>query len=357
MFWNLHIKDTTRGPPALAFSFSSFFFFSCGKTNIYHKNMHAIGIDMSKLTFHAAFNEETVIVFKNSREGIAAFFEQATSRGAVREEATIGVEATGAYHLLLCRQARVSGWRIVVINPLETYHVIRAQSLRKVKTDRKDAIAIRKMVLLGHGYLFTDTDEALALKALVVERQGLVAMRRDTKTRMEAHAAKQHAVAIALHDSFSAILTTIQAEIHAIEKLFSLYESDTQTLLASIPGIGVATAAMLVAYVGDINRFSSPEKLVAYIGLDCRVHESGTSIKGKGYISKRGNAHLRFILWNAAFIARQRNPELKAYFMKKKGEGKHYASALCAVERKLIHLIYAVWKRGTPYEPRISPAT
>jgi transposase len=273
-------------------------------------------------------------------------------RSSEHKEITIGVEATGAYHLLLCTQARRSGWPIVVINPLETYHVIKAQSLRKVKTDRKDALAIRKMVALGHGYPFLDTDTMLALKALVTEREGLVAMRAMTKHRMEAHAAKQHAIAFVLHDSFSEILAALRKEIREIEKLFTLYEPATQTLLRSIPGVGIFTAAALVAFIGDINRFSSPEKLTAYIGLDCRVHESGTSIKGKGYISKRGNAHLRHLLFNAAFIARQKNPDLKRYFEAKTKEGKHCFSALCAVERKLIHLIYAVWKRGTPFESR-----
>jgi transposase len=318
--------------------------------------MTAIGIDMSKNTFHAALDESTVQIFKNTSDGVRIFFEALRSRGITEADTTIGVEATGAYHLLLCTQAKKSGWRIVVINPLETYHVIKAQSLRRVKTDRKDALAIRNMVVSGHGYPFADTDHVLALKALVVEREGLVAMRRDTKLRMEAHEAKQEAVSLALHDSFSAILATLRKEIHIIEKLFAAYEPDTQKLLRSIPGIGITTAATLVAYIGDINRFSSAEKLTAYIGLDCRVHESGTSIKGKGYISKRGNAYLRHILFNAAFIARQKNPELKAYFLKKTGEGKHYFSALCAVERKLIHLIYGVWKRGTPFEMRLSTA-
>jgi len=80
-----------------------------------------------------------------------------------------------------------------------------------------------------------------------------------------------------------------------------------------IPGIGALSAAALAAYVGDINRFSSPEKLVAYVGayvgIDCRVHESGASIHGKGYITKRGNTYLRHILFNAAFIACHR-PQL-----------------------------------------------
>lgn len=314
--------------------------------------MYAIGIDMSKLTFHAAIDEAIIRVFKNSKEGIDEFLAALAIRGIAPEATTIGVEATGAYHLLLCSRVKARGWRIVVINPLETYHVIRAASLRKVKTDRKDALAIRTMVALGHGYPYTDTDNVLALKTLVVEREGLVLMRAQTKSRMEAHAAKQQAASVVLHDSFSGVLAALRKEIRGIERQFGAYEPATQHLLRSIPGIGVLTAAALVAFIGDVSRFSSPEKLVAYIGLDCRVHESGTSIKGKGCITKRGNSYLRHALFNAAFIAKRRNPELRAYFEKKTGEGKHYFSALCAVERKLIHLIYAVWKRGAPFESR-----
>jgi transposase len=92
---------------------------------------------------------------------------------------------------------------------------------------------------------------------------------------------------------------------------------------------------------------------VAYIGLDCRVHESGTSVRGRGYISRRGNRQLRTVLFNAAYVARQSNPELKVYFDKKVREGKHYVSALTAIERKLVHIIYAVWTRGTPFEQRV----
>ena len=54
--------------------------------------------------------------------------------------------------------------------------------------------------------------------------------------------------------------------------------------------LGVLPRRLLVAFIGDVNRFATPEKLVAYIGLDCRVYQSGTSVQGKGYISKRGKA-------------------------------------------------------------------
>ncbi len=316
---------------------------------------YAIGIDMSKNTFHAAFDETMVRVFENTPAGVASFFAVLSGLGMDNEETTIGVEATGAYHLILCAQCALSGRRIVVINPLETYHMIQAQSLRRVKTDRKDAIAIRAMVALGRGYPYTDTADAIALKALIVERNGLIAMRSALAGQGEAHAAKQKAVPLPLHDTFSPILAALRKEIRAMERLFASHRPETQALLRSIPGVGAITAATLVAFVGDISRFSSPEKLVAYIGLDCRVQESGTSVHGKGYISKRGSGRLRHTLFNATLTARQQNPELKLYFKKKIGEGKHYFSAMCATERKLIHLIYAVWKRNKPFEKRESP--
>lgn len=310
-----------------------------------------IGIDMSKDTFHAAFDDERVEIFKNTVSGSAAFIEILAQRNYHTNDTVIGTESTGVYHLLLSEHMRKNGWNIKVINPLLTHRMI-ASTLRKVKTDRLDALAIRKTLMTGVGYTYTDTPDVLALKTLVQEREALSRMRSETKQRVHAHAIREKASAGELHDSFSGVIKLLSYEIREIEEKMGQYLPETQKLLRSIPGIGVTSAAALVAHVGNINRFQSPEKLVAYIGLDCRVYQSGTSIHGKGYISKRGNRYLRFVLFNAAFIARQKNPSLKAYFEKKMKEGKHYYSALCAVERKLVHLIWAVWTRGTPFEKR-----
>lgn len=313
--------------------------------------MDYIGIDMSKDTFHVAFDDTTVEQFQNTSFGIALFLATLAARRAAKEEAIIGVEATGAYHLLLSETLRKTGWLFNIINPLITSRMIKS-TLRRVKTDKADALAIRKCLMAGAGHRYTDTPEVLALKTLVQEREALCRLRAEIKQRIHAHSFKARAVNIPLHDSFTATMTTLSKEIKVLDRKMSSYAKETQTLLRSIPGIGKTSAAALVAYVGDVHRFKSPKKLTAYIGLDPRVHESGTSIHGKGYISKRGNSYLRSLLFNAAFIAKRYNPTLKAYFEKKQTEGKHYFSALCATERKLVHLIYAVWKRGTPFEPR-----
>lgn len=313
--------------------------------------MHNIGIDMSKDTFHAALDDTRVEVFDNTVTGIEKFIYTLAQTGNTKETTIIGTEATGVYHLLLCEQLRKNGWSVKVINPLLTHRMI-SSSLRRVKTDKHDAISIRKTLMTGVGYTYTDTPDVLALKTLVQEREALCKIRASTKQRIHAHKIREKASDLRLHDSFSGPLKLLSYEIREIERHMDGYVPKTQKLLRSIPGVGKVTAATLVATIGDVRRFSCPEKLVAYIGLDSRVHQSGTSINGKGYISKRGNRYLRYILFNAAFIAKRRNPELKRYFEKKIKEGKHYFSALCAVERKLVHLIYAVWMRGTPFEMR-----
>lgn len=313
--------------------------------------MHTIGIDMSKDSFHAAFTDSEVLVFENTVSGIQQFITTIGERGGITDNTVIGTEATGVYHLLLCEQLRVRGWNIKVINPLLTHRMISA-SLRQVKTDRHDALAIRRTLLTGAGYRYTDTPDILALKTLVQEREALCRMKAETKQRAHAHLLRAQAAGLPLHDSFSGAIKLLAYEMRAIERQMNTYAPETQALLRSIPGIGQVTAAALVAYIGDIHRFASPEKLVAYLGLDCRVHESGTSIRGRGYLTKRGNRYLRHVLFNAAFIARQRNPVLKQHFDRKRAEGQHYFSALCIVERKLVHLVYAIWTRGTPFELR-----
>ena len=325
----------------------SLFFFSlfAEELQLNKQYMQYIGIDMSKDTFHAAFDESTVTIFSNTKVGIKQFIK------LLPKDSTIGVEATGVYHLLFARTCTEAGFSVMIINPLITHRAIQS-SLRRVKTDKHDALAIRAVLSMGAGYLFTETPELIALKALIQERESLVRMRAETKQMVHAHKAKELAAGLKLSNPYISVQKAFTKEIDALTEHMAKFEQTTQALLQSIPGVGPVTAAACAAYIGSIERFSSPEKLTAYVGLDCRVHQSGTSIHGKGFITKRGNTYLRTILFNAAFISRQYIPELESFFEKKLSEGKHYFSASVAVERKLVHLIYAVWKRGTPYQAR-----
>jgi transposase len=279
--------------------------------------MHHIGADMSKDTFHAAFDDQKARVFANTKTGIGDFQKALRDTGSPQEDIRIGVESTGIYHLLFCHALTKAGFSVFLINPLITHLIIAAGSLQSVKTDRKDAIAIREAVMTGKGYLFLETEESGILKSLFREYSSLTLMKSTCKQQLHIRKKQEEIFPGSPESRFPRLAAFLEQECGQLRESMEAYSSQTQSLLRSIPGIGGISAAARIAYVGDINRFSSARKLVAYCGMACRIHESGTSIKGKGYLTKRGHAQLRKVLFNAAFIASRHNPECKAFFEKK----------------------------------------
>ena len=101
--------------------------------------------------------------------------------------------------------------------------------------------------------------------------------------------------------------------------------------------------------IGDIGRFSNPSKLVAFSGIDATVMQSGES-SGTYKLSKRGSPYLCKVLFQAALVASTHDPVFKAYYQKKRTEGKHHLTAVGAVARKLCYTIHAILKNNAPYE-------
>ena len=135
-----------------------------------------------------------------------------------------------------------------------------------------------------------------------------------------------------------------QVEV-ALEELMA----QVPQFITSIPGIGLATGAALLAEIGDVSRFESVEKLVAYAGIDATVYQTGQFEASEAHMSKRGSPYLRLALWQAASMAILYDAELKAYYQRKRAEGKHHGTALGAICRKLLARIYIVLKEQRPY--------
>jgi len=127
-------------------------------------------------------------------------------------------------------------------------------------------------------------------------------------------------------------------------------QGEGMRIMGTIPGVGELSAAIFLAEVGGIERFGwSYKKVVAYAGLDPVIHESGR-YKGRFKISRRGNPHLRRIIWNMAVNAIFFNEEFKNYFRRKREEGKSYKEAVIATSNKLIRIIVYLLKTGMSYE-------
>lgn len=161
-----------------------------------------------------------------------------------------------------------------------------------------------------------------------------------------------------LTDAVRVEMRCLLAQIDLLEEQQAEVEAAQETLLksieqyiTSIPGIAIPTGAAILAEIGDVSRFESEEKLVAYAGIDATVHQSGQFNAGKMHMSKRGSPYLRLALWQAASMAIRHNEELKEYYQKKRKEGKAHGTALGAVCRKLLIRVYVILKEKRPYLP------
>jgi transposase len=131
--------------------------------------------------------------------------------------------------------------------------------------------------------------------------------------------------------------------------------------VVTIPGIGAATAAVLVAKVVDIDRFVSPEHLVGYFGVFPEENSSGVDKRGNPLppgtlrMSPRGNDLVRSYLWNAARTAITHNPAIRALYCRLKAKGKRGDVAIGHCMRKLLHLVFAVWKADRPFDGQHFP--
>lgn len=168
-----------------------------------------------------------------------------------------------------------------------------------------------------------------------------------------------------LADAAHVELHCLLAQIELLEEQQSEVDAAEEALMAqipqyitSIPGVGAVTGAAILAEIGDVHRFENEDKLVAYAGIDATVYQSGQFQASNAHMSKRGSPYLRLALWQAASMCIQHNDELKAYYEKKRKEGKAHGQALGAVCRKLLIRVYVILKENrlyTTYKSGIAP--
>ncbi len=183
------------------------------------------------------------------------------------------------------------------------------------------------------------------------------------------HQAAGQSVASLRGDVAEALVRDLVAQVRisqrAEEKLREMLTATFADLPASahlqvvtITGIGDATAAVLVAKIVDIDRFATPNHLVNYFGVFPEESSSGVDKHGKPLpagtlvMSPKGNDLVRAYLWNAARSAIVHNPAIRALYRRLRAKGKRGDVAIGHCMRKLLHLVYAVWKTNRPFDEK-----
>ncbi len=141
-------------------------------------------------------------------------------------------------------------------------------------------------------------------------------------------------------------------EINKIDNEIKSIMDEIQSPILTIPGISYGLASVILAEIGDINRFDSPSKLLAFAGLEPSTYESGRFVATGMKMVKRGSSYLRWAILEAARLVAMRDPTFKEYYQKKKTEGKHHYVANSHVAKKLIRVIHHLLTNNLQFSPQ-----
>jgi transposase len=308
------------------------------------------GVDVSARWFDVAGGAE-VRRFANTPSGIAAGLSWLAELGG---PAPVGMEATGSYHLPLAVALHGAGHTVFVCNPLSIARYSQAV-LARTKTDPTDARRIARFCEAHDLAPWSPASPAQQrLRALVSTRQALVRQVQQLRNRQGAAGYTPCAELVA--ELQAPVLEALAAQIARIDReLAALATAEAEPgpqlrLLTSIPGLGLVTAATLLASL-PIDRLTNPRQVAAYVGLCPQERSSGSSIRGRARTGPLGPAHLRKALYMPALVAMRANPTLRAFADRLRRAGKRPKVIVVAVMRKLLLLAWAILRTGQPFSP------
>jgi transposase len=308
-----------------------------------------LGIDISKAKFTVALRTPEGKTRRKTCPNTSAGFEE-LARWLTRQHVTqvhACLEATGTYGEALATWLYDAGHQVSVVNPAVIHAYARVQ-LARSKTDALDAELIAQFTVTQQPPRWAPpAPEIRALQALIRRLDALHGMHTQETNRLETAAVPD------VRASIEAVLSNLATQIAHVKQLIRDHIDRhpglrlQRALLTSIPGIGEATAAVLIAEVFD-KPFSSARQAAAFAGLVPRLSESGT-LRGRPRLSKIGPGRVRKALYFPAIAALRFNPTIRAVRARLAAAGKPTMVIIGAAMRHLIHLAYGVLKSKQVY--------
>jgi transposase len=323
----------------------------------------SLGIDVSKLNLSLSLgylNEKLVKEFRsrpdvpNNVSGYKELLKWLRKSVDGNVDMLVVMEATGVYHQGIAHYLHEQGYAVCV---MQSGRVKRyAQSLeQRSKTDALDSrmlsmLGLERNIRLWH----PPSEELRELRALSRERSCLLKDRTMENNRQGAidSGAYSNKKALKRHKNRLKLLNT---QIEIIEKEMQELTSKNDALerkigfMMSIPGISYISAATVVGETLGFESMENAKQLTCYAGYDIVLRESG-SFKGKTRISKKGNSHIRAALHMPSMTCVRCNPTLKQFYDRLKPQKAKPLVALVAVQRKLLILMYTLWKNEEIYD-------
>jgi transposase len=322
------------------------------------KFKEVIGIDVGKLTNEAVIHSNQLSQeFSNTPSGFKLMLKWTLKNvSCSKEEILFAFEHTGLYSFPISVFLTENGLSFVILPGLE---IKRSMGIQRGKNDKIDA----KRIAL---YTYRRKDEIkpyllpskklIEIRRLLSLRERLVVQRasyiKNVKENIKFLKRKDNRVFFEVQEKMLKELTT---QINKIEnQLDSIVNEDSAIkkmfdLITSIKGVGKQTALFMIAFTNGFTLFANWRKFASYAGTAPFPYKSGISINGKSKLNHLANKKFKVLLNLCATNAIIHNPEMKAYFERRKAEGKNGMSTINIVRNKILARIFAVINRGTPY--------
>lgn len=318
---------------------------------------HYVGVDVSRDSLELAISPDgTTRRFPNTPEGCRALCSWLVWHQVPSKRVHVMLEPTSTYHQRLVLQLVRSQLLFSLVNPAQSAGYAKVRGTR-AKTDPADA-----RLLARYGERETpepspepDTEQE-RLRALHRHQDWLRQEIGSTRNRLEA---AQHSpwTPASVRHSLERVLRDLEAEAERIAKELRTTIATNERwaeairLLMTIPGIGAATALLILAELPSVQRCSRGKQWVAYCGIDPKPYESGNTSRSR--MSRMGNRDIRARLYLAGVSALRWNPAIVAYGERLRAKGKRGRVRVMAAMNKLLRQCFAVLRSGRPYDPAI----
>ena len=322
------------------------------------------GIDIAKdtavfsLLDHVGKSLSNPMTFKNTTSGFKTAIKwlRKLTKPFKPYDLHIVMEATSVYYLSLAKFFNGQAGIIVsVVNPAQVHSFAGAELIR-TKTDANDASVIARFAMAMSPRPWTPpAPHEEAMLSIVRHLEAVKDMVQAEKNRLhvlETVGSSTAGVQKEIRKHIKFLESQITDLGKGLKKLIKEHPDidENVKLLCSIPGVGETTASAMLTEIGDISRFDNIKQLVAYAGIAPAESQSGTSVRGKARINKRGSRRLRKALYMPAMVAAQHNPVIKKFYERLLAKGKNPICALVACMRKLLHIAYGVLKHKKEFD-------
>lgn len=314
-----------------------------------------LGIDVSMATLdvvmRVAGKNGKAKTYANTGKGIAELIRSLPKQPG--ETIFVCLEATGQYGEEVAETLHASGYAVSVVNPVRPKRYAQA-SLMRNQNDQIDAGVLAEFCEVKQPRLWNPPSPIQKeLRALSRRMEDLQIMLQMEKNRLKA----SKRLLPEVRNSLEQVVDTLNNQIRIIKhQMYLVIQEDPELLrqkrlLQSIPGIGELTATRFLAELGDLREFDDAKQLAAFLGLTPEFKTSGSSVRTKPHLSKKGPACVRHFLYMPAVVAKNFNPIILTFSNRLQAARKCDMAIIGAVMHKLVHLMFGVVHSGKLFDP------